>query len=523
MNYEQKHPILQKLEEYFKNTPKEQIYKDWSDILKDTDSEAYYEQKYKEALERAMKLQETCDNTAVVGWCEYILPELKESEDERVRKDLIEYLKVDMEYNPSQNESFYKKSIAWLEKQKEPEDKGEISDGYHTFNELYQYRMLYNAAFFNLLPKQLVHKSKRHHDGEECFGGGWFIVMANLPTGQISNHYELKDWDLFQIPEKEIADEWDGHTPQEAAERLHKYLLEKQGEQPTDKVEPKFKVGDWITTTDEEGNVTTEKIIEFRGDKVRLIDINGFYTLWPKHELNYYHLWTINDAKDGDVLAFKNNISGTIICKFPTNYDTRSYCRFIRNDFIDKEESGWDSILLIPATKEQRDLLFQKMKEAGYEWDADKKELKKMKVASKESENERIKQEILELVSIAGNGSQFEEIKDWLEKQEQIFEQGYAAGAKLADKHPHWISVKVRKPKLKHSEDNMKYSDTVIVTNGKYRTSARWLHNTWAGWYGWYDDGDEELKGITHWMPLPQKPVLSNSSNIGKDLKGGEG
>lgn len=104
------------------------------------------------------------------------------------------------------------------------QDMGEVSDGYHTFNELYYYRMLYNAAFFNLLPKEWVHKSKRHHTGEECFGGGWFIVMANLPTGQISNHYELKDWDLFKVPEKEFADEWDGHTPQEAAERLHNYL-----------------------------------------------------------------------------------------------------------------------------------------------------------------------------------------------------------------------------------------------------------------------------------------------------------
>ena len=113
--------------------------------------------------------------------------------------------------------------------QDEQTDMGEVSDTYHTFNELYYYRMLYNAAFFNLLPKDLVHKSKRHHNGEECFGGGWFIVMANLPTGQISNHYELKDWDLFQIPEKEFADEWDGHTPQEAAERLNKYL---QREQP---------------------------------------------------------------------------------------------------------------------------------------------------------------------------------------------------------------------------------------------------------------------------------------------------
>ena len=112
--------------------------------------------------------------------------------------------------------------------QQEQTDMGEVSDGYHTFNELYYYRMLYNAAFFNLLPKEWVHKSKRHHTGEECFGGGWFIVMANLPTGQISNHYELKDWDLFQVPEKEFADEWDGHTPQEAAERLHKYLQQKK-------------------------------------------------------------------------------------------------------------------------------------------------------------------------------------------------------------------------------------------------------------------------------------------------------
>ena len=112
--------------------------------------------------------------------------------------------------------------------QQEQVDMGEVSDGYHTFNELYYYRMLYNAAFFNLLPKEWVHKSKRHHTGEECFGGGWFIVMANLPTGQISNHYELKDWDLFQVPEKEFADEWDGHTPQEAAERLHKYLQQER-------------------------------------------------------------------------------------------------------------------------------------------------------------------------------------------------------------------------------------------------------------------------------------------------------
>lgn len=132
--------------------------------------------------------------------------------------------------------------------QQEQTDMGEVSDGYHTFNELYYYRMLYNAAFFNLLPKELVHKSKRHHTGEECFGGGWFVVMANLPTGQISNHYELKDWDLFKVPEKEFADEWDGHTPQEAAERLHKYLQQEQSEVDLEKEVKKYFQGLWPGT-----------------------------------------------------------------------------------------------------------------------------------------------------------------------------------------------------------------------------------------------------------------------------------
>lgn len=101
------------------------------------------------------------------------------------------------------------------------------SDGYHTFKELYDYRLLYNASFANLYAEKYPHKvvkSYRHHDGELCFGGGWFIVMIELPTGQISNHYENKDWDLFKCIEVENAPEWDGHTPKEASDRLYNYL-----------------------------------------------------------------------------------------------------------------------------------------------------------------------------------------------------------------------------------------------------------------------------------------------------------
>lgn len=109
---------------------------------------------------------------------------------------------------------------------------GKTTDGYHSFDELYRYRLLYNAALFNEWASESlytsrfhVHKSWRHNSGEECFGGGWFIVMAELPTGQISNHYEEKYWDLFQIPERDRADEWDGHTPADAADRLYRFLM----------------------------------------------------------------------------------------------------------------------------------------------------------------------------------------------------------------------------------------------------------------------------------------------------------
>lgn len=103
----------------------------------------------------------------------------------------------------------------------------DTSDGYHTFRELYEYRRLYNAALFNewaIQGRYDVHKSRRHSDGEPCFGGGWFIVVAQLPIGQISNHYKDEYWGLFDVPELERAREWDGHTPAIVAERLAKFL-----------------------------------------------------------------------------------------------------------------------------------------------------------------------------------------------------------------------------------------------------------------------------------------------------------
>lgn len=105
-------------------------------------------------------------------------------------------------------------------------DMGKVSDGYHTFDELYRYRMLYNALAFDLLAHNgiTVVKSHKHSDGGKIFDGNYFIVVAELPTGQVSNHYENKYWDLFNIEEVQFSPEWDGHTPEEAADRLEAYL-----------------------------------------------------------------------------------------------------------------------------------------------------------------------------------------------------------------------------------------------------------------------------------------------------------
>ena len=113
------------------------------------------------------------------------------------------------------------------------------------------------------------------------------------------------------------------------------------------------------------------------------------------------HLWTIEDAKDGDVVVDKSD--GTIgifqsIGHHPDggSYNDPSYCflhcRYDDGFFYADFENGntMDSDDAIPATKEQRELLFQNMKEAGYEWDAEKKELKEIEqktVWSEEDEN----------------------------------------------------------------------------------------------------------------------------------------
>lgn len=77
-----------------------------------------YEQKYKEALERARVYHMGGSISAHIA--EVIFPELAESEDERIRQELIEHIKANYEADYVLFKKFSPDDvIAWLEKQGE--------------------------------------------------------------------------------------------------------------------------------------------------------------------------------------------------------------------------------------------------------------------------------------------------------------------------------------------------------------------------------------------------------------------
>lgn len=114
-------------------------------------------------------------------------------------------------------------------------DMMEVSDGYHTMTSLYDQRAAAHAALFSAhvrindeygtmtaeqKAEHVPWRSKHHSDG--TMFEGMFIVGIGRDAGeQITYHYYLSRWDLFNCCETlERAPEWDGHTPEDALVRL---------------------------------------------------------------------------------------------------------------------------------------------------------------------------------------------------------------------------------------------------------------------------------------------------------------
>lgn len=108
----------------------------------------------------------------------------------------------------------------------------EVSDGYHTFDELYDHRITLYIALCRTLnqldrlpggPRFDVWRSKRHGDGELCFGTGTQYVLGiyKQPGKQITYHIPIERWNETDFAETlDRAPEWDGHTSDEVLARL---------------------------------------------------------------------------------------------------------------------------------------------------------------------------------------------------------------------------------------------------------------------------------------------------------------
>lgn len=158
--------------------------------------------------------------------------------------------------------------------------------------------------------------------------------------------------------------------------------LEKQGKKSINKIEPRFKVGDWVVNK----FGYSWHIDSIDNKNYQVSDVKGNYNYFPISKQDEINLWTMQDANDGDIICYRDEIS--LYKNEIENCNKQDttfggfvyYCcydgkRFITNSFY--LLTGQDEIDIYPATKEQRDALMKAINNAGYKWDAKKNELKK--------------------------------------------------------------------------------------------------------------------------------------------------
>lgn len=108
------------------------------------------------------------------------------------------------------------------------------SDGFHTFDELYDHRITLYIALCRIAKHfaytgnfGMVWRSKRHSDGEICFGTGTqFVLGIGREKGkQITYHIPIERWNETDFaPTLEIAPDYDEHSSNDVLERIKTLL-----------------------------------------------------------------------------------------------------------------------------------------------------------------------------------------------------------------------------------------------------------------------------------------------------------
>lgn len=285
-------------------------------------------EKYNKALERAKDML-TYEEVRREDM-EYLFPEIKEPEDEKIKREIRNFIWGYPDKLPKRD-----KWLNWLEKQrKQPTDNIEPNPAWS------------------------------EEDGEMLT---WLCRIIH--TQRLDKAITLKE-------ESELGkwiDKWLNYNPQT-----------KKSEQSTDKIKTKFNEGDYIVPL----NVTPLEIW-----KVVNIDKDGYYNIQPITNIinteddeiyrvpaftleEDYYLWSINDTKKGDVLVDEYNNIGIYSGEKDDLY--WHSCIYLGCDEYLRCGDGYHKRKNTkPATKEQRDLLFSKMKQEGYEYNDENKKVSK--------------------------------------------------------------------------------------------------------------------------------------------------
>lgn len=387
-----------------------------------------YGKKYKELVGKIKKAYLYVQTDSTKSTLEEILPELKESEDEKIRKAIMEFFEL-QDNNTTYSFIPKKDILTWLEKQGK-KDK--------IIKELSEYKVKYIQETLEKYVNSMNNKDderlrkttiaflkefadKGYENAIECID--WLEKQGTSYTkkdvddaylkgisdakNEIDKQYEatyqirkdiatfifnyrgvLKDrakWMDYLGIKVYLVKEQDEKNPQpslilkSALEAAKEEKVDNQNCVKPDKNEPEFHEGEWVVY-----NHDICQIVKREEGCNKLVTVFGIEKeLVNERNLSTAHLWTIQDAKDGDVLACNGEI---LLFKSYSVQDRISlHCWYNgqTNNFHNKEVV--DVLLttrnkVCPATKEQRDLLFQKMAEAGYEWNASKKELKKIEI-----------------------------------------------------------------------------------------------------------------------------------------------
>ena len=319
--------------------------------------------KYNNALKKlqeALAPKNGCEISGLTRGCiEEIFPELKESEDERIRKELIRYFKG-MNFVTQEGAEKATRWIAWLEKQKAIDvldaEEREFADNVNSYR------------------KDMDEFYKKGYDaGREAERQTWLEKQGNKPQGKSA---------LEAIKEEKV-------------DNANKSVLDfKASDYYVSKVdgkihnvhnfnEPKFKVGNWYQCIKDffGKDVTFDKNTAYYCAKEGCLqDEYGCHIAIDKNLYDNFKLWAIEDAKDGDILV--SNYGKPFI--YNGNHNSRhvgAYCGIsTENRFnVATEKCRWTANVNIrPATKEQRDILMNAINNDDYVFDFDKKELKKM-------------------------------------------------------------------------------------------------------------------------------------------------